>query len=121
MTVNLNQIAMLNKRPLNQACGIQLRKTGWELGGPMLNVLALALWGISEAEIKVTPLAPNHPSQDQVESQINLLASMAPPKAMQFLEAESAITPDQIEAGTPEEASALILQEIYSAMVSQEA
>jgi hypothetical protein len=120
MTVNLNQIALLNQSPLNRACATQLRKTGWGAGDSMLNSLALALWGITEAGIKVEPLAPDHPSTQGVESQIRLLASLAPPKAMRFLEEESAITPDDIgEAATPEEASALIIQEIYSTMVYQ--
>src|ERR1700693_1521451 len=88
----LNRIRLANQLPLNQAAMAFLPKD-WQ-GTETLAVLSLMRWGMANGVV-MEPVAADHPDNDQLMIQLNLMQRWKPLDAMEFL-----TNPEQAPDGT---------------------
>jgi len=118
-----------NKSPINQAALKWLKEAGDPDLQPWISYLAqLAHWGLEQGLEVGKPLAPNQPSQDQVEHQVMLLLAGGPQEAAYatrwFLANPNLSLEEQAtyllrslqQAGSPREAAQLVVEAAYDKM-----
>ena len=118
----LNRVQLANELPLNQAA-MAFLPPDWGTTREIA-VLSLMRWGLDNG-LAPRPLAPHHPDYDQLMTQITLMTQWAPTDVIDFLtnpeqgEDEVVLEADELAAQeTPEDAAALLLENLYSAMVA---
>lgn len=117
------QIQLANQMPLNQAAAAFLPNR--QAPAAELAVLTLMRWGLDNGQ-QVIPMAPHHPDWQQLMTQITLMADWQPAQVIDFLtnpeqlEGETVLEADELAAQeTPEDAAALLLENLYNTMVAR--
>lgn len=118
----LNRIRLANQLPLNQVAMTFLPKD-WGTEGEIA-VLSLMRWGLDNG-MQSPQQAPDHPDTEQMSTQVILMTKWKPVDVLEFLtnpeqlEGEEVMSAEDLAAEpNAEEAAALLLENLYYAMVA---
>jgi len=116
----LNQEALLNRNPLNQAC-LKVLPPDWQ-GGTGLHVLALMRWGLDN--LRLEPRQNGLPLDEDVEAQAVVLESGSPAWALKWLTRDregdfETLTAQDLEGLNLEEAARTVVVQLQDQILSR--